>query len=67
MNKLLAGVFLGVFAGAFTYEILKRVKPDWAGILHDGVERTVDGIEGAISPFTERGNGKSRAKSIPVE
>ncbi|MEE8484684.1 MAG: hypothetical protein V3S46_08805 [Nitrospinota bacterium] len=67
MNRLLAGVFLGVFAGAFTYEILKRVRPDWAGILHDGLERTVDGIEGVITPFTGRDNGKSRAKSIPVE
>lgn len=72
MSKLLAGIFLGVFAGAFTYEVLKRLKPDWADLMQDGVEKTVDGIENAVvkpfvKPFTEKTDGKSRARSIPVE
>lgn len=63
MYKLLAGVFIGVFAGVFTYEILKRVKPDWAGVLQDGVEKTVNGLEGIVGgPLTGKKPGKRRAK-----
>jgi len=67
MNKLLGGVFIGVFAGAFAYEVLKRVKPDWADVLHGGVEMAVNGVEDIVSSYTGRSKGKPRAESIPVE
>ncbi|GMT43174.1 MAG: hypothetical protein IEMM0002_1585 [bacterium] len=67
MSKLLTGVFIGVFAGAFSYEILKRIKPDWAGILQAGMEKTVDGLEDAVGPMKKEKSRKPRAQSIPVD
>ncbi len=67
MSKLLGGIFIGVFAGAFAFEVLKRVKPDWADAVQGGVELTVDGLESAVSSSKGKKSGKKRAQSIPVE
>ena len=66
MGKLLGGIFIGVFAGAFAFEVLKRVKPDWADVVQGGVDLTVDGLESAIGSVGEK-PGKRRAQTIPVE
>ena len=67
MSKLLGGIFIGVFAGAFIFEVLKRTKPDWADVVQGGVELTVDGLESAVSSAKGTKNGNKRARSIPVE
>lgn len=67
MGKLLGGIFIGVFAGAFAFEVLKRIKPDWANTMQGGVEMTVDGLESAVSSVKSAKNGNKRAQSIPVE
>jgi hypothetical protein len=67
MSKLLGGIFIGVFAGAFAFELLKRIKPDWADTLHGGVALTVDGLENVVSSFKGKKSENRRAQSIPVE
>jgi len=67
MSKLLGGIFIGVFAGAFAFEVLKRVKPDWADAVQGGVDLTVDGLESAISSVKGKKPRKKRAQTIPVD
>lgn len=67
MGKLLGGIFIGVFAGAFAFEVLKRIKPDWADVVQGGVDLTMDGLENAVNSIKSEKTGRKRAQSIPVE
>lgn len=44
MSKILATIFLGVFVGALTYEILKRFNPDLIEKVEAKAAETVDNL-----------------------
>ena len=43
MGKLLGGLFVGVFAGALAYEVVKRVKPEIANKCAASVRKVIKG------------------------
>ena len=44
MSKILATVFLGVFVGALTYEILNRLKPELMAKVEAKASKTMDNL-----------------------
>jgi len=44
MSKILATIFLGVFVGALTYEVLKRFNPELIAKVEAKAAETVDNL-----------------------